>query len=98
MATKRHALATLVAVSALTLSLTGYAEDAAKEPANKVVIGAASGNLLAMQRDGKSAGVAQPVAGEVATRSYHRYLDSFSKPMPEFTETVGSSTKSLNGN
>lgn len=89
MATKPYTLALLAGLWALAAPLAGHADDAPG-----VVVGAATERLLAMQRDGKAAGAPQPIAGEVATRSYHRYLDSFNKPIPEFNETVGSSTKS----
>ncbi|NTV95324.1 MAG: DUF3613 domain-containing protein [Thiobacillus sp.] len=89
MATKRYTLALLTGLCTLAVPLSGHAEEA-----KKMVVGASTENILAMQREGNSAGAPQPVAGEVATRSYHRYLDSFSKPMPEFKETVKSSTKS----
>lgn len=91
MANKPHTLACVLGLSALALALPGHAEDAATQP---IVVGAASERLLDMQREGAYAANLQPIPGEVASRSYRRYLDSFAKPMPEFKETVASSTKS----
>lgn len=70
------------------------ADGEAKPP---LVVGAASEAVLAKQRQGDAAGALQPVSGEVATRSYKRYLDSFSKAMPEFNETIGSTGQSGGG-
>lgn len=38
--------------------------------------------VLELQRSGLAAGKVQPLSGEVAGRSYKRYLDSFNQPMP----------------
>lgn len=47
-------------------------------------VGDATAGLLALQRDGTAASpVPRPIAGEVATRSYQRYLRSFEQAIPE---------------
>lgn len=52
----------------------------APAPAPKIEIGATTDALLSLQRSGMAAGQLQPVQGEVASRNYQRYLDSFKKP------------------
>lgn len=44
--------------------------------------GARAAAVLELQRSGLAAGKMQPISGEVAGRSYQRYLDSFKEPMP----------------
>jgi hypothetical protein len=53
-------------------------------------VGDATHRLLALQRGGRVASqAAQPIAGEVAGRSYQRYLRSFEQPIPaSFAATV----------
>lgn len=46
-------------------------------------IGPATDALLALQRDNRAAGSAQPMLGDAASLSYQRYLDSFKHPIPE---------------
>ena len=46
------------------------------------MIGSRTEALLDRQREGT--GASQPVSGAVAHRAYRRYLDSFTRPMPEF--------------
>lgn len=47
-------------------------------------VGAATQRLLALQREGGLASATpRPIAGEVAHRSYERYLGSFNHPIPE---------------
>lgn len=95
MATKPFCLACLLTSFAV---LPVQAEDTVAQPeARPIMIGATTEALLGMQREGASAGSLHPVNGEVASRSYRRYLDSFDKPMPEFKETIGSSVKSNSG-
>lgn len=74
-------------LSAITLGLLlspAFAADevapapAAEQP--KIAIGATTEALLDLQRSGLAAGQLQPVQGEVASRNYQRYLDSFKKP------------------
>lgn len=57
----------------------------------RVRVGDATSQLLALQRSGDTASqVARPIAGDVATRSYQRYLKSFDHPIPErYGTTVG---------
>ncbi|MGJ7543515.1 DUF3613 domain-containing protein [Variovorax sp. LT1R16] len=70
------------------------AQAAAVEPepvlSVRMQVGDATRNLLAMQREGKVASTTpRPLAGDVATLSYQRYLDSFKFPIPEkFSATV----------
>ncbi|WP_219219801.1 DUF3613 domain-containing protein [Variovorax boronicumulans] len=56
----------------------------------RLQVGDATHNLLAMQREGNVAStIPRPLAGDVATLSYQRYLDSFKFPIPEkFSATV----------
>lgn len=50
----------------------------------KLEVGDSTRRLLAMQRDGSAASTTpRPLAGEVASLSYKRYLDSFKFPIPE---------------
>lgn len=64
-------------------------------PTGPARVGDATAGLLALQRDGTAASpVARPVAGEVAGRSYQRYLRSFDYPIPD---RFGSSTTSGGG-
>jgi len=52
-------------------------------------VGDATRLLLAAQADGRRAGGELPMLGEAATRSWRRYMDSFSQPIPEwFDERV----------
>ena len=56
-------------------------------------IGDATQNLLAWQRGGELASATpRPITGNVANRSYERYLKSFEYPIPErMTSSVKSS-------
>lgn len=85
-------LLTLCSLSALALAGNAQAESA--EPAGKIAIGAATEAILATQREGQAAGSQPPYTGQEATRAYKRYLDSFSKPMPDFKEIIGTTGKS----
>lgn len=60
-------------------------------------IGATTANLLELQRSGLAAGKAQPIGGDVAGRSYKRYLDSFQRPMPEGRDGAASAPTSVAG-
>lgn len=67
----------------LLLSPAFAADEAAPAPAAvapKIEIGATTDALLGLQRSGLAAGQLQAVQGEVASRNYQRYLDSFKKP------------------
>ncbi|MFY2999625.1 DUF3613 domain-containing protein, partial [Achromobacter xylosoxidans] len=45
--------------------------------------------LLAAQADGRRAGAALPVLGAVSTAAWNRYVNSFTRPIPEwFTKRV----------
>ena len=44
-------------------------------------VGERTAGILELQRSGLAAGREQPVSGEVASRSYQRYLESFSQPL-----------------
>ncbi len=70
-------------VLGLLLSPAFAADEVAAAPAAepaKIAIGATTEALLDLQRSGLAAGQLQPVQGEVASRNYQRYLDSFKKP------------------
>lgn len=56
-------------------------------------IGAATSALLELQRSGAAAGKAQPVTGDVASRSYQRYLEGYTQPLPDPKESATSSAK-----
>ena len=45
-------------------------------------------SLLQLQADSGRPGNALPMLGEAASRSYQRYLDSFSHPIPEYFEAA----------
>lgn len=68
--------------------------EAEYEDASPLQVGDAATSLLARQRDGSFASpTARPIAGDVARRSYERYLKSFEYPIPErMSSTVKSST------
>ena len=75
---------TLSAVALGLLLSSAFAADeaapaAAAAPA-PIAIGATTEALLDLQRSGLAAGQLQAVQGEVASRNYQRYLDSFKKP------------------
>ncbi|MGE5469484.1 MAG: DUF3613 domain-containing protein [Bacteroidota bacterium] len=55
-------------------------------PANSAEVGASTTALLELQRSGLAAGKLQPISGEVASRSYQRYLESFSQPIPNIRD------------
>ncbi len=80
----------------LCLSLNSNAADTDEqvvvaEP--PVVVGAATVAILKLQSDGLAAGQIQPISGDVATRSYKRYLDSFTRPIADSKDTTGSDAK-----
>lgn len=61
-------------------------------------VGDATTGLLALQRSGRVATpVAQPISGEVASRSYQRYLKSFEHPIPEKLGVTGGGSGSAGG-
>jgi len=71
-----------VPASAATDSLAVPVDEPLATPTRAV--GDATLRLLALQRSGSVASpVAQPIPGEVASRSYARYLKSFEHPIPE---------------
>jgi len=63
-------------------------------------VGDATQDLLAWQRSGDIASkTPRPIAGNVAQRSYERYLKSFDFPIPErMSSTVKTSAESGGGN
>ncbi|MET3381868.1 DUF3613 domain-containing protein [Variovorax paradoxus] len=68
------------------------AEEFVYEP---LQVGDATQGLLAWQRSGDIASTTpRPIAGNVANRSYERYLKSFEFPIPE---RMGSTVKSTTG-
>jgi hypothetical protein len=63
----------------------------ATAPAAPLRVGDATYSLLEKQRAGTLASdTPRPIAGEVAQRSYERYLRSFERPIPESFTTVAS--------
>ena len=72
------------------------AEAEGAEPVyERLQVGDATQGLLAWQRSGEVASpTSRPIAGEVANRSYERYLKSFEFPIPE---RMGSMVKSSSG-
>lgn len=71
------------------------AYDEAADALPPLQVGDATGALLAWQRSGQIASpTPRPIAGDVATRSYERYLKSFEHPIPEF---LNSSVKQAQG-
>lgn len=64
--------------------------EAPVRPTEQRNVGDATHHLLAIQREGRVASpTPRPLAGEVASLSYQRYLDSFKHPIPErFSTTV----------
>lgn len=53
-------------------------------PAGTARVGDATAGLLALQREGSAASPQpRPITGDVAGRSYQRYLKSFEQPIPE---------------
>lgn len=60
-------------------------------------VGDATRSLLEKQRAGSLASEApHPIAGEVAQRSYERYLRSFERPIPESFTSVASPVDKVN--
>lgn len=74
-----------VLCAGLLCCATLHAEPGQESPASGKApeIGATTANLLELQRSGLAAGKTQPIGGDVAGRSYKRYLDSFERPIPE---------------
>lgn len=59
-------------------------ETAAATDQPALPVGAATQRLLALQRGGTMASATpRPIPGEVAHRSYERYLNSFNHPIPD---------------
>lgn len=74
------------------LAIAG-AHAAEPAPETTIVIGAATESYLHLQRAGTAAGQAQPIRGDVASRSYQRYLESFTRPIPDPGEGAGNKPK-----
>lgn len=66
----------------------------AKSAAPETQVGDATQGLLSLQRSNSQASpVPRPIPGEIASRSYQRYLKSFEHPIPEkFNTTVKTSS------
>lgn len=84
------ALALMVGMAAVAVPASAASEEVAAPMEELQVmpprlrVGDATTNLLALQRSGQVASpVAQSISGEVASRSYARYLKSFEYPIPE---------------
>lgn len=67
------------------------ADSASRGRISPPAIGERTERLLSQQRDGAAAGNALPIPGEEAERSYKRYLDSFSHPLPDHYLPQGAS-------
>lgn len=85
---------TITCASALLALSSSFGAGAAEQEAKPVAVGAATEAILKMQREGTAAGQTQPIAGEVATRSYQRYLESFTQPIPQNNQPVTPGSKS----
>jgi hypothetical protein len=74
-----------------TLTAPGVVAPADQSEPGQRAVGDATAQLLALQRSGAAASpVERPIPGDVAARSYQRYLKSFEHPIPErFDTTVG---------
>lgn len=90
MTVERH-IATFA--SGLLILCCTLGADAADNAAQPVAVGTATEAILKMQREGSAAGQAQPVSGEVASRAYKRYLDSFTQPIRESSPANGSTAR-----
>lgn len=77
----------LCALMALALPLSCRAANTDTPAGQQVIVGGTTEAVLNMQQSGLYAGRPQPLRGDIASPAYKRYLDTFSKPMPEFTET-----------
>ncbi|RZL57003.1 MAG: DUF3613 domain-containing protein [Variovorax sp.] len=94
--TTRHRIATvLLAATAAGAQAQGPAAPPAPDPSTvqaedrSARVGDATQRLLALQRDGRAASpTPRPIAGDVATMSYQRYLDTFKRPIPEHFGTT----------
>lgn len=82
-----HSLRFSIALFAWLFSCAAGSTESAHEPVpastQAPAIGATTANLLELQRSGLAAGKMQPIGGDVAGRSYKRYLESFERPIPE---------------
>ena len=80
----------------LTLALTSAMSAAQTPTPERLKVGDATTSLLALQRSGDVASAtSRAIPGEIATRSYQRYLKSFEHPIPE---RLGSTTTGSAGN
>lgn len=65
-------------------SATASAQTPAATEESALPVGTATQRLLALQRGGTLASATpRPIPGEVAHRSYERYLNSFNHPIPD---------------
>lgn len=64
-------------------------DSAANEHASAAAPGSITRDWLRLQREGRSAGAAQPLPGAAATLLYQRYLNSFKNPIPAQFENHG---------
>ena len=94
--------ALLLAATAATAGIANAAEAVegseagalSAQPDARLRVGDATSRLLALQRSGDAASaVPRPITGDVAGRSYQRYLKSFEHAIPErSTTSVGGSS------
>lgn len=87
---ERNILAGLFLAACIAFS-TGLLANENREKTQE--IGATTSALLELQRSGAAAGKLQPVSGDVASRSYRRYLEGFSQPLQEPKESAAASAK-----
>lgn len=80
------AVCLLVPLGAAAVETDAAIPDRKLQPA----IGERTERLLSLQRDGAAAGNTLLVPGVEADRSYKRYLDSFSHPLPDHYLPQGS--------
>lgn len=73
----------ILALGLLSASAAFAEEPAAAPERAPYAVGSGTDVLLAAQRDGRRAGKALPIPATEAEPSRKRYLDSFSRPIPE---------------
>lgn len=63
-----------------------------------VVIGERTEAILKLQAQGSAAAPAHPLGGEVASRSYQRYLRGFDTSIPDFRDSASQPSTSQSAN
>lgn len=72
----------------------GAADSEEKPPA----VGERTEAILKLQAEGTAAAPHRPLSGEVASRSYQRYLRSFDTPIPDFKDSAPQASTSQSTN